>query len=202
MIAYENKIKLFAANFQGKKILDVGCGNGNYTAYFAHDNNTIYGVDINDFRQKRFSDKFKFKKYPGKKLPFKDNFFDLVVSFDVIEHVEDDLLFVNEIYRVLKKNGAVYLATPNRNRLSNVLMRLVGKPVKYPYVLSTGGRLGEVIHLREYLGEELRQILKISKFYNIELEPFWFGLRGGVNRGVNRPLFKSLAQYLFVKAEK
>jgi len=202
MVSYENKIKNFADQIKGKKILDVGCGNGNYTAMFAHDDNKVVGVDINDFRQKKFIKNFRFVKYKGKKLPFKNQEFDIVVSFDVVEHVENDVFFIGEIYRVLRKGGDIYLATPNRTRLSNLLMSIAGKPVKYPYVLSDGGRLGEVVHLREYVGKELAKLLLKKKFLNINVELFWFGLRGRVNCGFRRPIIKSLAQYLFIKARK
>ncbi len=45
-------------------------------------------------------------------LPFKDNSYDLVCAFDVIEHIEDDKLAVEEIYRVLKPNGNYFLTVP------------------------------------------------------------------------------------------
>jgi 2-polyprenyl-3-methyl-5-hydroxy-6-metoxy-1,4-benzoquinol methylase len=47
-------------------------------------------------------------------LPFPDEYFDVVVSNHVIEHVSDQQLHLSEIARVLKPNGVVYLATPNR----------------------------------------------------------------------------------------
>ncbi len=45
-------------------------------------------------------------------LPFENHSFDLVCAFDVIEHIENDALAVEEIYRVLKKQGIVYLTVP------------------------------------------------------------------------------------------
>lgn len=45
-------------------------------------------------------------------LPYKDNFFDIVVSFDVFEHIEDDKGAVSEIYRVLRKNGVLLFIVP------------------------------------------------------------------------------------------
>ncbi|MCX6812238.1 MAG: class I SAM-dependent methyltransferase [Candidatus Berkelbacteria bacterium] len=202
MVAYENKIKRFADQVKGRRILDVGCGTGDYTSMFSHDRNEVIGVDINDFRQKKFVKKFDFIKYDGKKLPFTNQEFDVVVSFDVIEHVENDLFFLNEIHRVLKKNGEVFLATPNRTRFSNMLMKIAGKPVRYPYVLSEDSRLGEVIHLREYISGELKILFQKINFREVGVESFWFGLRGRANRGLNSPVIKSLAQYLFVSAKK
>ena len=46
-------------------------------------------------------------------LPFENNSFDVVTSFETIEHVEDEISQLNEIYRVLKNNGLYILSTPN-----------------------------------------------------------------------------------------
>ncbi len=62
-----------------------------------------------------------------------DNSFDYAVTFQVIEHIEDDLTFISEIHRVLKPGGKLLLTTPNR------LMSLTRNPW----------------HIREYTGEEL-----------------------------------------------
>ena len=47
----------------------------------------------------------------GYNLPFKDNVFDTIISTEVLEHLENPQIFVNEIYRVLKHNGAFFLTT-------------------------------------------------------------------------------------------
>lgn len=47
-----------------------------------------------------------------KELPFEDNSFDLVCAFDVIEHVDDDRKAIDELYRVLKPGGCVFITVP------------------------------------------------------------------------------------------
>ena len=76
-----------------------------------------------------------------------DNSVDFVVSFQVIEHIKNDKLFLQEIYRVLKPGGKAILTTPN------ILMSLSRSPW----------------HIREYNPEEMKEILK-SSFKNIELK--------------------------------
>jgi SAM-dependent methyltransferase len=49
-------------------------------------------------------------------LEIHDQTFDTVVSFQVIEHVRDDQLFLQEIYRVLKPGGTAYITTPNKRK--------------------------------------------------------------------------------------
>lgn len=199
--AYHKYIKSFANITSKMKILDVGCGTGNYTSLFTGNNNTVYGIDIKDRRSDKFYDAFNFIKYDGMQIPFMDKTFDLVISFDVIEHINNDFYFLTEIKRVLKDDGKIFISTPNRNRLSNILFKIIGKPVKYPYVLSTDSELGEIIHIREYKSKELRALVKKTGFENITISHFWFGLRGFVDKGIALPLIPSISQYLFLVAK-
>lgn len=72
-------------------------------------------------------------------LPFEDESFDCVVSFQVIEHVKRDCEFVREVYRVLKPGGRFIVSTPNR------LMSLTRNPW----------------HVREYTSEEFDRLLSL-----------------------------------------
>ena len=84
------------------KILDIGCG---YTANkFA---NTV--ADVQDLKE--FYKNKKFVQILEKKLPFKDNEFDFIISSHVIEHVEDINFFVKELERISKKG---YVELPSR----------------------------------------------------------------------------------------
>lgn len=200
-IGYEKLINNFASSLQGGKILDCGCGNGNYTPLFSHDNNEVVGVDIVDLRFKKYVGKFVFSIYDGKKLPYKSNSFDYVVGFDVVEHIADDASYIEEAKRVLKRWGMLYLATPKRTRLSNTILKIIGKKVRYTLVLSKNGRLGPVVHIREYV-QELKNLLRKQNFHEIKIRPFWLGLRGSINVGFCYPILPPLSQYLFVTARK
>jgi len=92
-------------------LLDIGTGNGEIASYLS----AVYevtSVDITD--QRKIKNGFKFVKLIDTKLPFADQSFDIVISNHVIEHVKDAENHLSEIKRVLKDNGLVYLATPNR----------------------------------------------------------------------------------------
>ncbi len=198
MIAYENYIRNFADKIANSKVLDIGCGTGNYTSLFSHNKNKVSGADIEDRRSNKYTKTFSFTKYDGKILPFDNGTFDIVVSFDVIEHVEDDILFTKEIGRVLRENGKILIGTPNRNRLSNVLYKLIGKPIKYPYTISEGGELGKLVHIREYTEFELTKLFNEGEIKNTKIIYFWFGLRGFIDKGIKFPLIPFLSQYLFI----
>ena len=94
------------------RILDIGCGNGDISAYFAGKNEQ-YGVDVSDKRRVA-NDNFQFQVVNSEYLPYEDGTFDIVMSHHVIEHVNDQELHLAEIHRVLKASGVAYLATPNR----------------------------------------------------------------------------------------
>ena len=83
------------------KVLDIGCG------YTANENATVVS-DVQDLSN--FYKNKKFVKITEKKLPFKDNEFDFVITSHVIEHVDDFQYFISEIERISKK-GYIELPT-------------------------------------------------------------------------------------------
>lgn len=93
-------------------VLDIGCGTGiissNLSKYFKK----VYGVDVVDNRI--IKEGYIFKKVKNEKLLFKNKFFDVIISNQVIEHVNNPEKHLSEIYRVMKKDGICYLATPNK----------------------------------------------------------------------------------------
>ncbi len=102
-------------NFQGN-ILDVGCGEMPYKSIFYNSN--YYGIDFKNFS--------KYKEIKGTqpdyffdsnyledfKLPFKNEEFDNVFSFQVLEHHKNPQIFLQELNRVIKKDGMVMVSCP------------------------------------------------------------------------------------------
>ena len=111
-----------------KKVLNIGCGFG-WFELNALDRGveTIVGMEIteSDLRTARESvldNRASFVVGSALKLPFKDNYFDTVVSWEVVEHLPEDkeIEMFQEIKRVLKKDGVFYLSTPNKSFVSNI----------------------------------------------------------------------------------
>ncbi len=96
----------------GFTILDVGCGNGGIASSFI-ETNEVTGVDVEDRRKNGVPDQFELVN--SELLPFGDNAFDIVISHHVIEHVEDHGAHLDEMHRVVREDGHVYVATPNRS---------------------------------------------------------------------------------------
>jgi 2-polyprenyl-3-methyl-5-hydroxy-6-metoxy-1,4-benzoquinol methylase len=98
--------------------LDIGCGGGSFTQTVAsyYPKAKLYGCDISRkaifYANKMSGGKVKYAVIKNNKLPYKDNFFDVCVCLDVVEHVPDCNFFLSEISRVLKKHGLCYFAIP------------------------------------------------------------------------------------------
>jgi 2-polyprenyl-3-methyl-5-hydroxy-6-metoxy-1,4-benzoquinol methylase len=136
----------WASNYSSnKKILDAGCGNGYGTHYLSLHAESIVGVDIDQetidkAKKNFFSKNVEFKKTNVNNLPFENDSFDLVISFEVIEHLSDYQTYFNEIKRVLKPGGVFIFSTPNKLFTDN-------NDLKFnPY------------HLKEYYHEEILRI--------------------------------------------
>jgi len=107
----------FAARFTaGRLVLDAGCGTGYGSALLAQSAATVAGLDVASETVESAR-----KSYTGPKflagscsfLPFREGAFDVVVSFEVIEHLHQQDLFIAECRRVLKRDGLLIVSTPN-----------------------------------------------------------------------------------------
>ncbi len=100
----------------GRRVLDVACGEGYGTAMLDGSGATgAVGVDVDEptitGAQERYSCDFRCADIAA--LPFEDASFDLVVSFETIEHVTDGEAALSELARVLAPAGLLIISTPN-----------------------------------------------------------------------------------------
>ncbi len=106
---------------KGGKILDVGCGTGTFLARIAKTYQVdCTGVDISKksiaFANRWGSPRLHFKVADATQLPFADESFDHVLSFDALEHIQDQSKALSEIARVLKPSGSLLIYTINKNQ--------------------------------------------------------------------------------------
>lgn len=144
VFVYEEVISRLKTN---DKVLEIGFGEGYGAHLVSKKVESVIGLDVFqeavDYANEKYgSSNCTFQKYDGDKLPFESNFFDRIITYQVIEHIEDDERFLGEIHRVLKVGGKVFLTTPNR------IHRL--KPGQKPW---------NPFHVREYSPEQLETLL-------------------------------------------
>ena len=124
-------------------ILEIGCGQSKCLRFLARNNHlkeeNIYGVDQSDE-----AIEFSKKKLPGAKLSvgdaynlvFPDNSFDFVLLMEVIEHFDDPIAALREIYRVLKPGGKVFISFPNYINIPWLIVRVLAEKLNRPNWIS------------------------------------------------------------------
>lgn len=139
-------------------VLDIGCGAGTICFYISNKVRSVTGVDISS---KAINECHK----SAKKLNLKNtefytmNFpeqlpkkrYDLIICFEVIEHLENDIYALNQMYKLLKPHGLLILSTPSENA---PLYRL-GLLKKFD---------NDVGHLRRYNMVQLKKIFRDNHF--------------------------------------
>jgi SAM-dependent methyltransferase len=95
------------------KILNVGCGPGRSSEYLSEFGN-VTSIEFDEFCCEFAKKQTGLDIINGSitALPFEENTFDLVCAFDVVEHVEEDQLAVNELKRVTKRDALVLITVP------------------------------------------------------------------------------------------
>lgn len=111
-----------------KKYLDIGSGTGELTLAVGNklklDINNIFGIDLNSFYGTEYEQSsFNFKVYDGKNIPYPDNSFDFITSFQVLHHIKDINYTIKELSRVLKKGG--YFMIKEHNSITNNMSNLI-----------------------------------------------------------------------------
>ena len=124
----------------------------------------VYGVDIDPERVERASRELaNIQVAPAEKLPFPDDFFDVLLSHEVIEHVDDDLQAIHEAYRVVRPGGRIVVFAPNRRYFFETHGVYLGKRYVFgniPLVnwLPDGLRRRLAPHVRAYRAGDIRKL--------------------------------------------
>jgi ubiquinone/menaquinone biosynthesis C-methylase UbiE len=87
-------------------VMDIGCGAGLGSSMLESHGHAVVPVDFDDRAR-------ALVRADALQLPFKDETFDAIVTFETIEHVPDGHLFLQEMRRVLRPGGTIVISTPN-----------------------------------------------------------------------------------------
>ncbi len=158
----------------GKDVLDLGCGSGYGIASLASHARSVVGVDVSAAAVAYAREHYRLPNLRYEEIiadrptPFPEGSFDVVLSFQVIEHVVNDSAYVAEVRRLLRSGGVALFITPDRRT------RLL--PRQKPW---------NRWHVREYSAESLRDV--VSKHLSV------FGLE--TMRGETLPVTAELRRY-------
>ena len=173
------------------KILDIGCGPGVMTKDIANLGWTYFGSDLSPamIQQAQLvygnSSQISFKVGPVEKIDFPDNYFDVVVAMGLVEYLEDEVIALKEILRVLKKNGRIIVSIPNWWSPARMWDRWLITPAAKIWRLLTDKGPSTKLKHREYKVENYKKFLRNSGFeplriasYNYRIMPrpfdYWF----------------------------
>lgn len=98
----------------GSKLLELGCGRGEFLKLFQDSGIDAYGIDISDFCSKNMPElKVKCMDILKDDIPYPDNFFDVVYHKSFLEHFYSPEKIMKETQRVLKPGGVTIILTPD-----------------------------------------------------------------------------------------
>ena len=133
---------VFSEKYINGDVLELGCGEGRGIDIILNKSKSFTAIDKISEITERLSLKYPEEKFISSSFPplknIEDNSFDTIVSFQVIEHISNDKLFIEEIYRILKPGGKALISTPN------IKMTLTRNPW----------------HIREYTSRQLQELAK------------------------------------------
>jgi ubiquinone/menaquinone biosynthesis C-methylase UbiE len=176
------KIVKFFKRKNVKRVLDLGCGTGRHLVYLAKHSFDVYGIDISKHGieiAKKWLKKENLKVHLKigdiyKRLPYKDDFFDAIVSIKTIHHgkIASIRKLIKEMERVLKPKGLIFITVTKRKPKKEIPKEKLWK-IRFiaprTFIPLTGDEKG-LIHFwfnKKLLRKEFRNF----KIYNIWVDP-------------------------------
>ncbi len=167
------------------KVLDLGCGTGEMGAVIKDKFGArVYGIDINSIAVEKARKNGLLAKNADieTKWPYENNFFDSVVSTQMIEHLVNPDLFLQESKRVLNKKGLLIITTPNLAAWFNRIILMFGYQPFFTEVSTIDKTLGlsftrnltpirkPLGHLRCFTLKALKEILEMHGFELVKIK--------------------------------
>jgi len=137
---------------ENMEVLDIACGSGYGIGLLRAKAAFVSGVDIDleaaNAAKAECGTNAAILLGNGLGLPFADNTFDVITSFETLEHLHERARFLSELKRVLHPDGMLFLSTPNA-----------------AYTMPVNGKPSNPFHIHEYAAEELRA--ELEKYFTI-----------------------------------
>jgi ubiquinone/menaquinone biosynthesis C-methylase UbiE len=121
---------------EGQNVLDIGCGTGWAVFHMADiikEEGRAYGIDLSSkmiemakMKSSNYTNVYFFK-VPARRLPFEENYFDLMISTNAFHHFSEPKKVLEEVYRVLVPGGKIFIVDLTAD---SFIMRMVDKRIK------------------------------------------------------------------------
>ena len=177
---FSNRIHGYTGS-KGKRVLDIGCGNGYVLAQYARHGADVHGIDLTETALELSRRRFElaglsglFQRTDGDTIPYPDGFFDVVCSMGVLHHIEDPRPMLAEIRRVLRPGGEIILMMYHRHSWKHLVVHPLKRLLDPRY---RGKTLAQVLNMNDgpdcplalvYSRRELRALL--SRFEHIRFD--------------------------------
>ena len=134
---YHEILDSFEPYRKTNKLIDVGCGIGYFLEFAKKRGWDVFGTEFTDEAIQKCSEKgIKMEKGILDPENYMPGEFDIITSFEVIEHINNPVHELNSFHKLLRKGGLVYVTTPNFNSLLRYQLKSDYNAICYPEHLS------------------------------------------------------------------
>jgi len=199
-------------NNPDQKILEIGAGAGNTLLYIKENQlaREVMGVELmeiaNSNQKHPLIDKFQIANIEQENIQAKEEYFDIIICADVLEHLVDPWSIVNKLSQYLKKEGLLIVSIPNIRE-----WKTLGKIIfQGDFSYQSAGGIMDKTHLRFFCKRNIYQLLNtsaLSIFYskpNFMLKVLPEGKKRRVINLLTFRLFENFlaVQYIFIARKK
>jgi 2-polyprenyl-3-methyl-5-hydroxy-6-metoxy-1,4-benzoquinol methylase len=155
---YRELLATFASYKQSGNMIDVGSGDGYFLAVAKEFSWKVFGTEFTDAAIQVCENK-QITMHKGILNPanYTPNFFDIITSFEVIEHINNPVEEIRNFAKILRKGGLVYVTTPNFDALTRHIVGSQWNIVEYPE------------HLSYYTAKTLRKLFEENGFKTLQI---------------------------------
>jgi len=151
-------------------ILELGCGTGNTLIELKKCGKAKYivGIDVLDVGQSEKLDKFFPVDIENEEIYFPDNFFDIIICADVLEHLKNPWFVLKKLKKYLKTDGFIIASLPNIREFKTLYNIVIRGDFKY----ENAGVLDKT-HLRFFCKKNIISLFSLTGYEIISISPYF-----------------------------